>query len=89
LVSDRAIDTATDAVLVDLGRVLRAARDRADLTQEDLAERSKIDVKRIQRIEAGTVNVTIKTLVKIASALNLTLWQLLNERGRARSRRPH
>ena len=89
MASDRAIDTATDAVLYDLGRALRAARQQADITQEDLAEMTRIDVKRIQRIEAGTVNATVKTLVKIASALNLTFWQLLSDRGRsARSRPP-
>lgn len=89
MASDRAIDDATDAVLTALGRVVRAARDRADLTQEDLADRSKIDVKRIQRIEAGTVNVTVKTLVKIATALDVPLWELMADGGRrARIRHP-
>lgn len=87
MVSDRAIDATTDVALHDLGRGIRAARERADVTQEDLADRSRIDVKRLQRIEAGTVNVTIKTLVRIASALDLTLWQLLRERYPAGSRR--
>lgn len=68
--------------------MLRAARVRADITQEDLAEKTKIDVKRIQRIEAGTVNATVKTLVKIASALNLSFWELLSARGRRAPSRP-
>ncbi len=82
MVTDRAIDATTDEVLRDLGRRVRAARDRADISQEDLADRSKIDVKRLQRVEAGTVNVTIKTLVRIASALDLTFWQLIHARHR-------
>ncbi len=65
-----------DSVLRDLGRRVRAARDRAELTQEQVAELANIDTKRLQRIEAGTVNVTVKTLVRIGNAIGISIWQL-------------
>ena len=82
LASERAID----AVLRDLGRRLRSARDAAGLTQEDAAARAGIDYKRLQRVEAGLVNVTMQTIVRIASALDVTFWQLVASEPERRKR---
>ena len=67
----------TPDLLVTLGLKVRAARARAGLTQEEAAAASAIDVKRWQRIELGTVNATMRTLDRIASALDTTVWQML------------
>jgi transcriptional regulator with XRE-family HTH domain len=47
------------------------------LTQEDAAARAGIDYKRYQRVEAGEVNVTIRTVVRIAGALGTTFARLV------------
>lgn len=63
--------------LKELAARLRAARTRSGLTQEALAARARIDHRRYQRLEQGEVNPTIRTLVRIASALDTDVWALL------------
>lgn len=67
---------SVSAVLRLLGRNVRAARVTAGLTQEAAAARARIDYKRWQRIEQGSVNVTVRTLVRIATVLNASFWDL-------------
>jgi len=55
-----------------IGSRLRAARRASGLSQEDAAAESGVDYKRWQRIEAGTVNVTVRTLVRVAAAVGTT-----------------
>jgi transcriptional regulator with XRE-family HTH domain len=64
-------------VLKDLGRSVRRARTSAGITQEKAASQADIDYKRYQRIEAGTVNLTVRTLHRIARALDVDFWELL------------
>ena len=66
-----------DAALFELGRRINELRAGAGLTQEALAERVAMDVKDLQRIEAGEVNVTFRTLVHLAGALGCTLGELV------------
>jgi transcriptional regulator with XRE-family HTH domain len=63
--------------LRELADRLRSARARAELTQEVLAARADIDYRRYQRLEQGRVNATFGTLVRIATALHVTVWDLL------------
>ncbi len=74
----------------DIGRIrpaleerIRGLRDKAGLAQEDAAHRAGIDYKRWQRIEAGDVNSTVRTLARVADALGITFWQLVREPGGA------
>lgn len=66
-----------DAALFELGRRINELRGAAGLTQEQLAERVAMDVKDVQRIEAGEVNVTFRTLVRLAAGLGCTLAELV------------
>lgn len=59
------------AVLFDVGRRVAELRATRGITQEKLAEASGIDVKDVQKIEGGKLNVTVRTLVALASALEL------------------
>jgi transcriptional regulator with XRE-family HTH domain len=68
---------SVDHVLREIGRRLRTARAAADLTQAQAADRSGIDLKRWQRIEQGTVNATVQTLVRAANAVGTNFWSLL------------
>lgn len=47
------------------------------MSQEDLAEKAKMDPKSIVQIEAGKRNPTLKTIKKIASSLNAKLTEIL------------
>lgn len=55
---------------------LKKIREKQNLTQEELAEKSGLSVRTIQRIEAGTEpkGYTLKTL---ASSLNVSVSELL------------
>ncbi len=64
----------------EIGRRVRSARERAGLTQEDAAAAARIDYKRWQRLEQGTVNPTIRTLIRVAAALEITVWELMRPR---------
>lgn len=68
----------------ELGRRVRAAREAARLTQEEAAAAASIDYKRWQRLEQGTVNATVRTLVRVADALGASFWDLVGNRGRRR-----
>ncbi len=48
------------------------------LTQEMLAEMNNVDYKYYQRIEAGAVNITVKTLYKISKSLDIDPKTLLD-----------
>jgi transcriptional regulator with XRE-family HTH domain len=58
---------------------IRATRQLAGLTQEQVAERSKLDYKHFQAIESGGSNVTVASLVGIAKALQVTLMELFRD----------
>lgn len=49
-----------------LGARVRALRHGADWTLEEAAERCDMDWKHLQKIEAGVLNVTLVTLVRMA-----------------------
>ena len=60
-----------------MGDRIRAARLRADLSQEKLAERVDVDRKTINRIEQGHHAPRIDTLLLIADALGVPLSDLV------------
>jgi transcriptional regulator with XRE-family HTH domain len=64
-------------VLRGVGARIRAARIDAGLSQEQAAAQAAIDYKRWQRLEEGSVNPTVRTLVRVASALGLSFWELV------------
>ena len=61
------------------GHSVKEARQKAGLTQTDLAERSGISRVDISRIESGQINVTLRTMRKLAAALDLRVSQMLND----------
>ncbi|MFF1480188.1 helix-turn-helix transcriptional regulator [Streptomyces sp. NPDC058301] len=60
-----------------MGDRIRAARLWADLSQEQLAERTLVDRKTINRIELGHHSARIDTLFLIADALDVPLADLV------------
>ena len=55
---------------------MRRRRIGLGLTQEDFAERANLDVRHVQKIEAGDVNLTLRTLSVVAKALRLSMRDL-------------
>jgi transcriptional regulator with XRE-family HTH domain len=71
---DDTTDT-TDALhdQVILGRALRTLRDRAELTQEQLAERIGIDLTYVSRVERGKRGVRWHTVMRFLRALDASV----------------
>ena len=59
------------------GRSIKAARLKAGLTQADLADRSGVRQDDVSRIEAGQVNVTLRTMGRIAKVFGGDVWAML------------
>jgi transcriptional regulator with XRE-family HTH domain len=52
-----------------LARNIRQQREALGFTQEDAAHASGMAVRHYQKLEAGELNVTLRTLTKVAKAL--------------------
>lgn len=64
-----------------LGRNVRAKRTEAELTQEQLSERSGFSQQYISDMERGLRNPTIVSLYELAQALNTTPVALITPDG--------
>jgi transcriptional regulator with XRE-family HTH domain len=60
-----------------IGQAIRRLREKRGWRQRDLANRSKLPVRTIGRIERDQVDVRLSTLTKIAKALNVSAKELL------------
>jgi len=56
-------------VLDDLGANVRRERTARGITQEKLAELADLNIRTIQKIESGELNVLITTLIRIQRGL--------------------
>lgn len=63
-----------------LGVNIRSAREQRGWSQEELADRSGIHRTYISGVERGTRNPTLSIIETIATTLELTAAQLLEER---------
>jgi transcriptional regulator with XRE-family HTH domain len=63
--------------VVKIGTQLRAARERALLTQEELATRAEVQPLTISRIETDKVEPRYRTIRKLAKALGVDPSELL------------
>ena len=63
------------------GYVLKELRQKAGLTQIQLAEKSGVNVRQIRRVESGTSrmeNVTLINAIRLADALNVPVEALID-----------
>lgn len=60
-----------------LGTNVRIARMSAELSQEDLVERSGIAIASVQRIEAGNANPSLATLYALAEGVRCDVADLI------------
>jgi transcriptional regulator with XRE-family HTH domain len=64
--------------MTDLGSRLREARERLELTQEEVAQRSGVHATEVSRIEAGKRDPQVSTLLRLAKAVEVKPSQLLD-----------
>ena len=60
-----------------IGKRIKIARIKADLTQERLAEMIEISPTHMSNIETGTTRVSLTAIVSLANALSVTVDDLL------------
>ena len=68
-----------DDLLRDLGRRVAELRAARGLTQQQFAEELEVAVRYLQGIEAGHENLSVRSLSKLADALEVEVRELFNE----------
>lgn len=63
--------------LKQLGDNIRRERLNKDMSQQRLAEIADLNIRNVQRIEAGELDVLLSTVVRIRKALNCSLERLV------------
>lgn len=67
-----------DELLFKIGQSVRYLRLKKNLSQEELAWQAGLNLNSISTLERGINNIKIKTLYKIAQALNVNVNEILN-----------
>lgn len=70
-------DKLTTEQLKRLGNNIRRERVAKDLTQEKLAELVDLNIRTVQKIEAGETNILVTTLVRFQKSLKCPWNRLL------------
>jgi transcriptional regulator with XRE-family HTH domain len=60
-----------------LAAAAKRERTRLGWTQEEAAETARLNIRHYQKIEEGSVNVTLKTIEQLAEAFGVDLPDLL------------
>ncbi|KAF2340802.1 helix-turn-helix domain-containing protein [Flavobacterium tistrianum] len=71
------MNISEEAFIINLGVHIRQLREKKGLSQQDLADDCGIPRNQIGRIERAKINTGIKTLIRIANALDIELAELL------------
>lgn len=66
-----------EQVLIDVGRRIGELREAKGLTQQQLADAAGTGWKYQQQVELGYENLTLKSLVRFANLLDVTLVELM------------
>ncbi|WP_310557354.1 helix-turn-helix transcriptional regulator [Flavobacterium sp.] len=72
------MDISEEEFIIKLGIHIRKLREKKDISQQNLADDCNISKAQIGRVERAEFNTTIRTLVKIANALDIEPKELLN-----------
>ncbi len=65
-------------IKLKIGQRIKELREKAEMSQKDLAYTADLDRSYIASIENGQRNVSIVNIQKIANALNVTLKEFFN-----------
>lgn len=69
--------STTERPHADFGRAIREIREKAGLTQEQLAEASGLHFTEISHLEAGRRNPKLETVKAVARGLKVPRWYLV------------
>jgi transcriptional regulator with XRE-family HTH domain len=72
------MEISENQFLEELGIHIRQLREKSSLSQQQLANYCNLSKVQLGRIERAEINTTVKTLVKIANALEIEPKDLLN-----------
>ncbi|MBF7092325.1 helix-turn-helix transcriptional regulator [Flavobacterium sp. ALJ2] len=72
------MNISEETFIANLGIHIRQLREKKGMSQQDLADDCGITQNQVGRIERAEINTTVKTLVKIANALDLKPKDLLD-----------
>ena len=67
-----------ESYLVGFGIHIRKLREKKNMSQRDLATDCNVPQSQIGRIERAEINTTLKTIIKLANALDVEPKELLN-----------
>ena len=67
----------TRLALKKFGTDLRRERTARGMTQEQLAELADLNIRTVQKIEAGALNILLTTLIRLRNALDCAWHKLL------------
>jgi DNA-binding XRE family transcriptional regulator len=73
-----AMKTAVQKQLQTFGANVRRLRNEKELTQEKLAELADLNIRTIQKIEAGQTNILVTTAARIQKALGCGWGELMS-----------
>ena len=68
-----------DLLLESIAANIRRWRGKRALTQEELANRLGVDLRHVQRIERGSLDIRMTTLARIAAVLEVTPGDLVRK----------
>lgn len=67
-----------ESFIVTFGIYVRQLREKKHLSQQGLADDCNISTRQIGRIERGEMNTSLRTIIRIANALDVEPKDLLN-----------
>lgn len=68
----------TEDFLIEIGKRISALRDKNKQTLDDIEFLTGIDSSDVNKYELGKINLTMKTLIKLSSALRVNPKDLLD-----------
>jgi transcriptional regulator with XRE-family HTH domain len=72
------MEISEEPFIVNFGIHIRQLREKKNLSQQGLADDCNLSKRQIGRIERGEINTSLRTIIKIANALDLEPKNLLN-----------
>lgn len=66
-------------VKIKIGQRIKKLREKANMSQKDLAYSANLDRSYIASVESGQRNISIVNIEKIADALNVSLKEFFND----------
>jgi DNA-binding XRE family transcriptional regulator len=66
-------------LLIKFGNRLKTIRNERNMTLEQLAFASDIEISQVHRVEKGSINPTLSTLSALAKGLNMTIAELIGD----------